>query len=226
MTEEHREILIGKIVDSPSSLSAEEIEAIMTDRELAEMYETLAMVQGAYRFPSDFDMDKEWNAFRPLMRRKHSPLKWAMRVAAAIAICVLAYPVIDKINNKDTGEVAGSDVTSTGEQHETSETATPTLLATAEPEEMLPATPVAPTGPPKSKRTPKQVAVVSSTSTQNEQVDVDEYLRIQKARIENELAMQNARIFEENYSDIEPWLELLGVDNTTLSSTLKNVTMQ
>lgn len=56
MTEEQKEILIAKLLDCPSSLSDEELDLILHDGELREIYDASVAMSGALVRQPDFDM--------------------------------------------------------------------------------------------------------------------------------------------------------------------------
>lgn len=55
MTDEHKEILIAKLLDSPASLSDEELDAIAHDDELRDLYGVSSAVSDAYACRSEWD---------------------------------------------------------------------------------------------------------------------------------------------------------------------------
>lgn len=66
MTEEQKEILIAKMLDAPASLSDMELDAILNDDELRDIYAASAALDSAYAAEAEFDMDAEWKRFCPL----------------------------------------------------------------------------------------------------------------------------------------------------------------
>lgn len=64
MTEEQKELLIAKMLDTPSSLSEEDLELILHDEELRGIYEASAALSGACIRQPELDMIAEWNCFR------------------------------------------------------------------------------------------------------------------------------------------------------------------
>ena len=70
MTEEQKEILIAKMLDAPSSLSDVELDSILHDDELRDIYEASAALSSACIRQPEWDMKAEWNSFRPRIRRK------------------------------------------------------------------------------------------------------------------------------------------------------------
>ena len=65
MTEEQKEILIAKMLDAPSSLSDVELDSILHDDELRDIYEASAALSSACIRQPEWDMKAEWNSFRP-----------------------------------------------------------------------------------------------------------------------------------------------------------------
>ena len=105
MTEEQKEILIAKMLDAPYSLSDEELDLMMHDDELREIYEASAALSSALIRQPELDMKAEWDRFRPRLRRKPAPMRWVMRVAAiflgVIFFSGIAVRIIDKVFSDD-----------------------------------------------------------------------------------------------------------------------------
>lgn len=97
MTDEQKEILIAKMLDAPSSLSDKELDAILHDDELRDIYEVSSAVSSAYAGQPELDMEDEWKRFRPRLRRKPTAMRWAMRVAAIFLGVVLASGIAVRI---------------------------------------------------------------------------------------------------------------------------------
>lgn len=57
-------------------------------------------------------------------------------------------------------------------------------------------------------------------------IDVDEYLRIQQARIDNDQALQMAETYIENYDNVSAILDATGTYNPELDNMIRKVTME
>ena len=55
---------------------------------------------------------------------------------------------------------------------------------------------------------------------------VDEYIRIQQAIIDNEIALQYAEVIEEEYEALLPYLDAAGADDDKMDKTIARITMQ
>ena len=66
----------------------------------------------------------------------------------------------------------------------------------------------------------------SKTTVGQVETDVDEYLRIQQARIDNDLAMQVAESYTEEYDDLVAILDAAGAYNPELDNVIRKVTME
>ncbi len=59
-----------------------------------------------------------------------------------------------------------------------------------------------------------------------EEIDIDEYLRVQQARIDNDLALQAAAVYQEEYDNLLPILILSGIDTDDFENEIGIVTAQ
>ena len=66
----------------------------------------------------------------------------------------------------------------------------------------------------------------SEVDTYIDDIDIDEYLRIQQARIDNDLAMQTAEIYQEEYANLAVLLDAAGLDDQELENIITRVTPQ
>lgn len=230
MTEEEKDILIEKMIDQPLSLTDEELNAIMEDSELKEIYEVSSSLKGFSLSKIDIDGQQEWELFRPRIKKKTSPFRWMMRMAAIfLGILLLSSvlnriidgvfdqskkPVISQVNevledNPETRDenknLAVNSVTiSTGKVDNKHQQVINKTINT-----------------PKAIEEEREIEIQRSN-----QIDIDEYLRIQEARIENDLALLTAEIYKEEMEYIKPELESQGVDEEWIEKEIKKVTMQ
>lgn len=72
-----------------------------------------------------------------------------------------------------------------------------------------------------------EVAPAKASRAQEEPViDIDEYLRIQQARIDNDLAIQAAESYMEEYDNLVPILDAAGVYDPEFDNAIRKVTME
>lgn len=232
MTEEQKEILIAKMLDAPSSLSDEELDLIFNDNELHDIYNVSAAVSRACIRQPEFDLKAEWNKFRPRLHRKPTVIRRAMRVAAIFLGVFLAsgaaVKIIDNLSTDDRHPAIAQ-----AEQSPETDSRPATLLNTTE------------TKPGAKEPERKQTIVTNHTSTDKRhlakaktsqsnrhvsqiepEVDVDEYLRIQQARVDNDLAMQAAESYMREYDDLVAFLDAVEAHNPELDNMIKQVTME
>lgn len=219
MTEATKDILIEKMVDRPAELTPADIGAIMADEELREIYEVSVRLTDALQSGPEIDMDREWELLNARIAarqpRKRRLFRRMVRIAAAAAVVVLLGAVVVKMLPKapeDAGMLT-AETAGTGEQIEQQRD------TVAEP----------------SVITPMQVAEMnigrehiadavplgghsgaigrSATSPRADNFDIDEYIAREQARIDNEIAMAMAEVYEAEYavySDVAD--DLLDVD--------------
>lgn len=225
MTEEEKDILIEKMTDKPNSLTSEDIDAILMDSELREIYRISSSLQEAASSRIEVDGLKEWELFRPRLKKVRSPFRWIMRVAAIfLGIVILssvivkiidhvfehpAAPVISKVNDvkennykmkEDTKNIEANSIASLNEKNEVNSQKLAVKISNSLEEEL-------------------------ETEQANE-IDIDEYLRIQEAKIENDLALLNAEMYLEEIEHIKQELESQGVEEEWIEKEIKKVTMQ
>lgn len=229
MTEEQKELLIAKMLDTPSSLSEEDLELILHDEELRGIYEVFAALSGACIRQPELDMRAEWNSFRPLIKRKQTLMCWPMRVAAiligVILVSGIAIRIIDNVfTGNQTSEIAKTEQSQ--EAHDS-----PVVLQNYQATEAKEETK-------QELATVRRPSVVTDrhlakaeigqpkTVVDQVETDVDEYLRIQQARIDNDLAMQVAESYIEGYDDLVVILDAAGAYNPELDNVIRKVTME
>lgn len=231
MTELQKDTLISKMIENAYSLSDEELDMIVHDEELREIYEMSSAVKGTYLSHREFDMDKEWKLFqsRNLSGFKRAGLKWIFRAAAVVLLLVCLPAIVVKMhkNNPDTAN-----------QHITADLQHTASLKSFALTTVVAEDSVAPVEnfvlseikvEHKSSHRPFNVRVKESESEMlfsEEDLDIEQYLRIEQASIDNDLAMQNAEIYREEYEAIR---EIIGEDENldgTLTTIISKVTMQ
>lgn len=194
MTEDRKESLIAKLIDAPSSLTDEDLELIVGDDELRDIYEMSTIVKGACMRPS-MDVSEEWVNFRPRLTRRPRPAwGWIVRVAAAFfGVSLLAAVVI-----KFSGPIpADQPLVAAGDEIQETDSTILLLphddedetIAVESPSEQAPPVPV----PPKAQK----------NAVATPEIDIDEYLRIEQARIDEEIAVQMAEIYLSEYNAMQ-----------------------
>lgn len=229
MTEEQKEILISRMIDTPLSLSDKDMEAILTDDELRDIYEVSSTVRGACIRQPEIDMPEEWKRFRRRIHKRPTKIRWVMRVAAIFLGVLFFSGVVKKMidHSLTTNEqpmVAKLDhqaqhgniltITSSTRPSESQEnTIAETLIcknqASASNQHRAKAKTT------KQKKEPKETTI-----------DIDEYLRIQQARIDNDIAMQAAEIYMEEYNRLLSILDATGTNSPYLDNVIRKTTMQ
>lgn len=229
MTEEQKEILISRMIDAPLSLSDKDLEAILTDDELHDIYEVSSTVRGACIRQPEIDMPEEWKRFRRRIHKRPTKIRWIMRVAAIFLGILLFSGVVKKMidqslttkeqplftkldHNAQHGNILT--ITSSTRQSESQENAiTKTLTCKNKTSDSN--LHRAKTKTTKQKREPKETSI-----------DIDEYLRIQQARIDNDIAMQVAEIYMEEYNRLLSILDATGTNSPYLDNVIRKTTMQ
>lgn len=204
MTEEIRNILIEKMLDRPGELTDADISAIRSDEELRDIYNVSVELKGALSPAQEISAADEWQRFLPriAVRRRRKPLlRRVALVAAAIAGLMLISGIVVKMldvtpSATDTPLIAGSsgEAVMPADTISVSNSTAPVLLAGD--------------AHASGQLADASVSVRNSTHTasrreaqasQTAPVDVDELMRIEQARIDNEIAMALAEVYEAEY---------------------------
>lgn len=232
MTEDQKESLIAKMLDAPSTLSGAELEAILYDDELRDIYEASAALSGACCRQPQLDMRAEWARFRPLLRRQPAARRWSIRVAAiffgVILASGIAVRIIDNVfSNKPSRAIVNAEPP-----------------AEAKPAAIICPAPLAPqinTGKTESvpaneghHRAPARhhlaqaetAPATEAAATVEPDIDIDEYLRLQQARVGNDLALQAAQSFAQEYDELTAILDAVGARDAALDNAIRKVTME
>ena len=230
MTEQDKDRLIAKMLDAPSSLSDEELKSILSDEELRDIYEMSAAVSGVCIAQPDFDMANEWDRFRPNIRRKPMPMRWAMRVAAiflgVVFIGAIMVRIIDRTFDTprpviaDVQNVEKSAVINSVEKFIRSDE----IPGKEDSQSSILSNKAVPSGQYASKT---NAIKTEQMEVPEEDIDIDEYLRIQQARIDNDLAMMAAESYIYEYNEFLQNLDDIdSYDTTDLDNAIRQVTMQ
>ena len=231
MTEEQKEILIARMLDAPSSLSDEELDSILHDDELRDIYDASAALSSACIPKPEFDMKAEWSNFRPRIRRKPSPLRWVMRVAAiflgVIVVSGITGRIIDKVFSGEQASVIAKAEQPKDLQITPAKPSCQQVNAVEEEIEEKPTTVRRHSAVDRHLLSKAETNQSSSVAAHVEsEIDVDEYLRIQQARIDNDLAMQVAESCLDEYDDIVGVLDAVGAYSPALDNVIIKVTME
>lgn len=186
MTDQEIEALIGKMVESPSSLTAEEMEAIVSDPELREIYEASVKLADALAPMPALDAREGWRQLRPRLMRPRGRRAWLWRAAAAVAATVAAMAVALLHSPEPEAAVA-----------ESAEKLPADTIAIIADQPEAPAIAVV---EPQVRATPAtKPAHKPGREAAEPQVDPKEELRLEQARIDNEVAMAMAEVYMCSY---------------------------
>lgn len=231
MTEEQKEILIAKMIDVPHSLSDEDLEAILTDDELREIYEVSSSVRGACIRQPEIDMPEEWKQFHRLMHRRPTGMRRAMHAAAIFFGILLVAGIIGKMTNHFSAtELQPSDAKMAQTAYQKN---TLTIIQRPQPSDFhedSKANPII--NETQTLVSSQHTAKTKTPKTKGRQepvetnIDIDEYLRIQQARIDNDLAIQVAEASVEEYHRLLPLLNAAGIYKSDIESEIRKTTMQ
>ena len=197
MTEEDKDILIGKMIDKPETLTDDDIAMILSDSELKELYEISAGLASELIPMPEIDVDAEWSRMQSeiaaLKPRKSFNMRWlgAAAVIAAILTC---------------GTIATKFILSDSNSCQPVKTPYISKVATSDNESK---------SLNDNDNTPEfsigvtKIIEVEAKSETNK-ADSEEFIRIEEARIDNEVAMALARVYQEDYAmDLEGLAEML-----------------
>ena len=219
MTEQQRETLIAKMLDAPASLSDTDLELITADPETRDIYEMAVDVSNSRSPRFDIDTEKEWKLLRPrLSARAEQPLRRLMRAAAIFVGIMLFSGIALRFANEEPANIADAMVAKT----EKPQTKAPSAESASPIDEPQPSASPASTKPLVANTAKKRKMVEKSTP----EIDVDELLRIQQARIDNAIAIQTAQIYADECIAMLQSLELKEENFKTLEQAIRNIPLQ
>lgn len=219
MTDKDKDILIGKMIDSPSSLTDEELRMIMLDDELKDVYDVSSAVKSAYLSQSEIDVDREWRLFRHRILPKPSPRRWMMRVAAiflgVVMLSGILVHVIDRGLSEDVRSIA-ADIS----QH--SHTQIPEIRSVVGQQDSESKTVVYESdsdvdGCMLPRKPFHSLKTVAPQTDVEEEIDVDEFLRQQQIEIEQDIDLLNAQIILDEHDAIEEFIDCISEDQERLN---------
>lgn len=209
MTDELREILLAKMLDNPRELTADQLVLIESDGELRELYSlALAISESSSAVPG-MDVDAGWAALKPRLApqpKKRFNLS-ASVIGAAAAVTLLVAAIAGVFLNPQLP--SGSDIalsTSVRDQH-------PSQLSIAGIKRSFTASSPATVSEMAKIETIKPEPEVTTEPTEPEvdeqytvaEIDPEELIRIEEARLDNEVAMAIADVYRtelQNHLDI------------------------
>ncbi len=191
MTEEQKDILTARMLDAPATLTDAEIEAILADAELRDIYDMSVAVGNACNPGPEADLKEEWDRFSRLLHRRPSRTGWLPRVAAiffgVILLSGIVKTVIDRALTADSPPlIAEVAATAPSDTVDVPEPTDPDVKDSDE--------------EPQASATRRQAQ--NEPSATAEAPDLDEYIRIDQARIDNELALLTAAEIEAESEDM------------------------
>lgn len=201
MTEEIKNTLIEKMIDRPDELTSDEIMAICGDEELRELYEISTKLQDTLQPAPQTTVTQEWDMFSSRLDIRRPKKKLYLRLlqtAAVVASILLISAVIVKI----TGHApSASDSSLTADVINTDITKSPADTIRCQNDKLVTTlkndgSHIAEASKPDKNHSAKKA---KSASTPTATPNFDEYLRIEQARIDNEIAMAMAEVYEAEY---------------------------
>ena len=218
MTEQEKDILIGKMIDSPSSLTDEELDMILIDDELKDIYEISSDVMGACLPQPEMDIEREWRLFRHRILPKPSPMRWILRVAAIFLGVMLASGILVKFTDYLlTDEKKTNVVSDAGKRMDLNNKVNGNdvidhPMKDEEPiSEVLPVKAAIPdAGPVKTQRSRPSSKKVE---IEEDEIDVDEYLRLQQSEIDREIVLLNAEMFLDGREALREFIGYINGEN-------------
>lgn len=201
MTEEIKNTLIEKMIDRPDELTSDEIMAICSDEELRKLYDISSKLQDTLQPAPQTPVTQEWDMFSRRLstrRPKKKLYRRLLQTAAAVAGILLISAVIVKITGHAPSE---SDSQLTADVISTDITKSPADTIRCQNDKLVTTlkndgTHIADASKPDKNHSAKKA---KSASTPTATPDFDEYLRIEQARIDNEIAMAMAEVYEAEY---------------------------
>lgn len=204
MTEQEKDILIEKMLDAPGQLSPGEITAILADGELRDIYGISVRLKTALHRPPAVDAADEWKRFsRRITVRRRRPLIAMMRCVAAVVALLLVSVVIvrlevgdgdadiqDKLaDSKNTADSAAVVSPATGD----------TTMPAPETVDCINAGEAKPHVAAAPRRKTQRAITPAVQAECYAEADIDHYIRVEQARIDNDVAMAMAEAYKAMY---------------------------
>ncbi len=204
---------------------------ISNDDELLDIYEMSTAVSQAYSSEPNWDIQKECNLFQHNIKPQSLPLQRILKIAAVISgIALLSIAAIIGFNilSNQADSPKYADVEQPSDTDNPMETAPQLTEETNIEDETSPVQHKTVKNLPGIKQYLAQNPALKSTEKQPEtaNINIDEYLRVQQARIDNDIATLTATAYQEEFATLLPLLEELGINTSDLALTLGRITMQ
>lgn len=204
MTDREKDILIEKMLEAPGQLSPGEITAILADDELRDIYGISVRLKTALRRPPAVDTADEWKRFsKRITVRRRRPLIAIMRCVAAVVALLLVSVAIVRLTAGD-GDADIQDILA--DSKNTVDSAAVVLPATDD--SAVPAPESAPCvnaaeAKPHVAAAPRrktQRAITPAVQAERyAEADIDHYIKVEQARIDNDVAMAMAEAYKAMY---------------------------
>ena len=216
MTEEQKESLIAKMIDRPSSLSDDELALITRDPELRDLLEASADLSGALTPVPEFDPDEEWRRFSPRISHR-TGYRLIFRVAACLIGLTFIAAIVFKMSispsaPESQSELLAQEVVSPQPPAQEIHIEEPVEVEIIEPQ--------------KPNHTVASTTPAEPDEEDDEDIDIDEYLRIREAEIDNELALINAENIKDEYGPLCRIIERIADDDNYITNTYLQITLQ
>lgn len=192
MTQEEKDILMEKMLDPDGVLSDEELETVFHDDELQDIYRVSSAVRGACVQSYAIDVKKEWRIFRHRLHPGPLRRRWPMRVAVIflgiLFVSGIVGIAVDRFLSGKKQVVVAKSETLTAEKHVQEDSNQKPLQEMGNDDFPTPSLPAA-----RKAIAPRRS--VAENAVEEEEIDVDEYLRLQQARIDNDMALIQAELY-------------------------------
>ena len=203
MTPEQKELLIEKMIDRPESLSSNEISLIIADDELRDLYDISARLADEYSATPQVDIDAEWNSLRGAIiaggsHKRRRPVAW---LAAAVAGLVICGGAVRFALSETPASISSPSISSANVAQELSQVETPAQAVVQSLVDEAGAH-IAQTSNPaiaRSSRTVRARKPKTAEAPSAEEIDIEEYLRVEQARIDNEVAMELSKVYRAQF---------------------------
>ncbi len=222
MTEEQKDILIVKMLDAPDSFTDKELDMILHDEELKDIYETSAIVNGASISHKEFDAQQEWRLFQHKILPKPSLTRRFMRIAAIFLGLIVVGGIIGKIidytlTKEYEEQMAETATTPTPNNQNNKEDASKISYLNPIPTPQQVTESATPANAIVHSKTDQSKAFKALQKEEEEEIDVEEYLRQQQEEIEDAIIRQNAEIYIDEYYAMKEFISGMNDDNIIIT---------
>lgn len=209
MTSEQRDIIVEKMIDKPETLTNDEISMISSDAELKDLYEISSRLADELTSIPEGDIDTEWSKMHNLILgktfKRKSYFRW-MGIVAGIVVLLICGRVAVRYNLPAREEVSDIAI----DIHYLTPEGKAYLDSLIEVNKSFEIKDNAIVENKDKRQSSKKLCIHSPHPSDNENSDIDEYLRIEQARVDNEVAMALAQVYREDFNvDLEELAEWL-----------------